>query len=152
NQIRLNVIGDLKPFGIKVERMVATAREKTADNTAMTLTIALNYGGRWDLITAARTLARACEEKRITWQDIDESALTAALSTIELPDPDLFIRTGGEIRLSNFLLWQLAYTELFFTDALWPDFDQALFLRALEFYQTRQRRFGRIGEQVRGSS
>jgi len=152
NQIRLNVIGDLKPFGIKVERMVATAREKTADNTAMTLTIALNYGGRWDLITAARTLARACEEKQIAWQDIDESALTAALSTIELPDPDLFIRTGGEIRLSNFLLWQLAYTELFFTEALWPDFDQALFLRALEFYQNRQRRFGRIGEQVRGSS
>jgi undecaprenyl diphosphate synthase len=114
----------------------------------MTLTIALNYGGRWDLTEAVRKLARACEERRMTANDIDELTLSQTLSTGNLPDPDLFIRTGGEFRLSNFLLWQLAYTELFFTDSLWPDFSEEHFEQALDAYKRRQRRFGQTGDQV----
>ncbi|MGE4646497.1 MAG: polyprenyl diphosphate synthase, partial [Arenicellales bacterium] len=148
NQIRLNVIGDFRPFGQKVEELIVRAHEQTFSNTAMTLTIALNYGGRWDLTEAVRKLVRACEERDITADDIDEATLSQALSTRNLPDPDLFIRTGGEIRLSNFLLWQLAYTELFFTDCLWPDFDEEQFERALDAYRSRQRRFGQTGDQV----
>ena len=148
NQIRLNVIGDFRPFGQKVEELIARAREQTFSNTAMTLTIALNYGGRWDLTEAVRELATACEERRMTASDIDESTLSQTLSTGNLPDPDLFIRTGGEIRLSNFLLWQLAYTELFFTDSLWPDFGEEHFEQALDAYKRRQRRFGQTGDQV----
>jgi undecaprenyl diphosphate synthase len=148
NQIRLNIIGDFRPFGQKVEELIVRAHEQTSSNTAMTLTIALNYGGRWDLTEAVRKLVRACEERDITADDIDEATLSQALSTRNLPDPDLFIRTGGEIRLSNFLLWQLAYTELFFTDCLWPDFDEDQFERALDAYRSRQRRFGQTGDQV----
>ena len=148
NQIRLNVIGDFRPFGQKVNELIVRAHEQTSSNTAMTLTIALNYGGRWDLTEAVRKLVRACEERDITADDIDEATLSQALSTRNLPDPDLFIRTGGEIRLSNFLLWQLAYTELFFTDCLWPDFDEEQFERALDAYRSRQRRFGQTGDQV----
>ena len=148
NQIRLNIIGDFRPFGNKAEELITRAREQTFSNTAMTLTIALNYGGRWDLTEAVRELATACEERRMTASDIDESTLSQTLSTGNLPDPDLFIRTGGEIRLSNFLLWQLAYTELFFTDSLWPDFGEKHFEQALDAYKRRQRRYGQTGDQV----
>lgn len=148
NGVRLNVIGDASSFGGKVERTIRNAQERTSGNEAMTLTIALNYGSRRELASAARHLAESCVAGRIRPEDIDEQQLDRSLSTYGLPDPDLLIRTGGEVRLSNFLLWQLAYTELVFTDTLWPDFDETVFDQAISTYRQRQRRFGRTGEQV----
>ena len=148
NGVRLNVIGDASSFGRKVEHTIRNAQERTSGNEAMTLTIALNYGSRRELASAARHLAESCLAGRIRPEDIDEHLLDRSLSTYGLPDPDLLIRTGGEVRLSNFLLWQLAYTELVFTDTLWPDFDKTVFDQAISTYRQRQRRFGRTGEQV----
>ena len=150
--VRLNIIGDPTSFGQKLAKTIDSAVEKTSTNTNLTLTIALNYGARQELLTAARRLADSCVANDISPQAISESDLEGALNTRGLPDPDLLIRTGGEFRLSNFLLWQLAYTELFFSDVLWPDFDEALFWDAIGAYQRRQRRFGRIGEQIDSES
>tara|TARA_Y100001960_G_scaffold75938_1_gene80952 strand:+ start:108 stop:809 length:702 start_codon:yes stop_codon:yes gene_type:complete len=152
NGVRLNVIGETGSFGTKVERTIRNAQDLTCGNEAMTLTIALNYGSRGELVRATRHLAEACVAGRIRPEDIDEDHLGRALSTYGLPDPDLLIRTGGEVRLSNFLLWQLAYTELVFIDTLWPDFDKTTFNQAISTYQQRQRRFGRTGEQVDAGS
>ncbi|WP_126455556.1 polyprenyl diphosphate synthase [Sulfuriflexus mobilis] len=141
NNIRMRVIGDRQAFSEKLQKRIEEVETLTAENDGMTLTIAANYGGRWDILQAAQ---RAVAENRT----IDEELFTRYLSLSDLPEPDLFIRTGGEHRISNFLLWQLAYTELYFTDTLWPDFDKARFVEAMRDYAGRQRRFGRTSEQV----
>jgi undecaprenyl diphosphate synthase len=144
NEIRFKVAGDLSPFDARIVEHIRRGEELTADNRRLTLTVAANYGGRWDILQAADRCRREDPEAPIT-----EERLTAALSMAYAPEPDLFIRTGGEQRVSNFLLWQLAYTELYFTDALWPDFGRAALLEAIASYRQRERRFGRTSEQLR---
>jgi undecaprenyl diphosphate synthase len=144
NGIRFRVIGERSRFDATLVKAIAAAEELTADNTRLHLTIAANYGGRWDILAAAnRLLARQPGLDKIS-----EEALAAELSMSFAPEPDLFIRTGGEQRISNFLLWQLAYTEFYFTDALWPDFDAHLLDEAIASYRERERRFGRTSEQL----
>ena len=146
--VRLNVIGDPSSFGNKLAKTIDDAVEKTSSNANLTLTIALNYGARQELVLAARWLAESCMQNKIAPEEITESTVQKALTTYDLPDPDLLIRTGGEVRLSNFLLWQLAYTELVFTDTLWPDFDESVFREAIVRFEARQRRFGQTGDQI----
>ena len=148
NNIRLRVIGDREPLGRELRARIAESESLTAANTGLQLVVAANYGGRWDLTQAARGVAREVAEGRLSADAVDADLLAGRLSLADLPDPDLFIRTGGEQRVSNFLLWQLAYTELYFTDTLWPDFDGRALGEALEWYRCRQRRFGRTSEQV----
>ena len=143
NGIRVRFIGDRAAFSAKLQQGMAEGEALTAGNRKMTLNVAVGYGGRWDILDAARRLAR---EGRL--QDADESAFTAALALGGQPDPDIFIRTGGEQRISNFLLWNLAYSELYFTDLLWPDFDPQALDAAFAWFATRQRRFGLTQEQV----
>ena len=145
NGVRLRVIGDLSRFEPHLQQLIAEAEAKTASNTALNLTIAANYGGRWDIMQAVARMLEAEPEKRSGWK---ESDLESFLSMSFAPEPDLFIRTGGEERISNFLLWQLAYSELYFTDTLWPEFDTAEFDKAISSYQKRERRFGRTSEQL----
>ncbi len=144
NGIRFRVIGDLSRFDEALVRMIRDAEAMTAGNTALELTIAANYGGRWDILQATNAL--------IASGDLDgpvtEETLQPFLSMAFAPEPDLFVRTGGEKRISNFLLWQLAYTELYFTDTLWPDFDETAFDKALASFSDRERRFGRTSEQL----
>lgn len=142
--IRFRVIGDLSRFDPALIELIRQAEERTAANQKMTLTVAANYGGRWDVLQAIRRLIEAHPGR----SDFSEDELSAELALNYGPEPDLFIRTGGEKRISNFLLWQLAYTELYFTDTLWPDFNEQAFAEALESYQSRERRFGRTSEQV----
>jgi undecaprenyl diphosphate synthase len=151
NGVRLRVIGDLGPFGTDVLHLVQDTERRTASNHKLELVIAVNYGGRWDIVSACRRLAMKAVEGKLSCDAIDEQCVSEALSTSTLPDPDLCIRTGGEYRISNFLLWQLAYTELYFTETLWPEFTEDDFVEALNWYATRQRRFGKIQEQVRVS-
>ena len=139
NGVRLKVIGDLQRFDPKIRKLIDQGEKVTAGNKRLTLTIAANYGGRWDLLQAIN---------KIDKRPIDEAALAEHLSMNYAPEPDLFIRTGGEERISNFLLWQLAYTELYFTDTLWPDFDAEALDAAIASYRSRERRFGRTSEQV----
>ena len=148
NDIRFRVIGDLSGFSARIQALIRDAEALTRDNTRLTFTVAANYGGRWDIMQAVKKLIAA----GVAAQDVDETALVQQLSMAEAPEPDLFIRTGGEQRISNFLLWQLAYTELYFTDALWPDFDAAALDQAIASYRARERRFGRTSEQVRSVS
>ena len=131
--------------------MVQRTERETASNHKLELIIAVNYGGRWDIVSACRRLAMKVVEGKLSSDAIDERSVAEALSTSTLPDPDLCIRTGGENRISNFLLWQLAYTELYFSEVLWPDFSEGDFIKALNWYGTRQRRFGNTQEQVRPS-
>jgi undecaprenyl diphosphate synthase len=145
NRVRLKVIGDIVPFGPRVVELARRAEELTERNGGLTLTIAANYGGRWDLMQALGKLARA---HPIPAEGYTEEQLAPHLALNYAPEPDLFIRTGGEQRISNFLLWQLAYTELYFTPTLWPDFDAAHLDEAIVWYQQRERRFGRTSEQV----
>ncbi|MBK7462613.1 MAG: di-trans,poly-cis-decaprenylcistransferase [Betaproteobacteria bacterium] len=145
NGVRLRVIGDLAPFESRLRELISQAEEKTAGNTRLDLTIAANYGGRWDITQAVNQMLAAQPEKRAGWNEGD---LEPHLSMSFAPEPDLFIRTGGEERISNFLLWQLAYTELYFTPILWPDFDTTEFDKAIVSYQKRERRFGRTSEQL----
>jgi len=145
NGIRFKVIGDLTRFEPKLRRLVEEAEALTARNERLTLTIAANYGGRWDVLQAAN---RMLKERPGTAVGFDERDLAPYLAMNYAPEPDLFIRTGGEQRISNFVLWQLAYTELYFTDTLWPDFDAAALDRAIVSYQQRERRFGRTSEQL----
>jgi len=145
NGVRLRVIGDLAPFEPRLRELISQAEEKTAGNTRLDLTIAANYGGRWDITQAVNQMLAAQPEKRAGWNEGD---LEPHLSMSFSPEPDLFIRTGGEERISNFLLWQLAYTELYFTPTLWPDFDTTEFDKAIISYQKRERRFGRTSEQL----
>ena len=151
NDIRLRVIGEVSAFPEKLQRRIRSAELATADNSRLMLQIAANFGGRWDIAQAARRLAHAAAAGEIDPATIDERAFGAATSLAGLPDPDLFIRTGGDLRLSNFLLWHAAYSELYFTPVLWPDFDAGAFREALDEYARRQRRFGQTGAQL-GSS
>lgn len=140
--VRLKLIGEPEAFGPILSARLHAAVEKTRDNEKLTLVVALNYGSRAEIIAAARTLAAKAVSGEISPSDIDESALNAAMQTADLPPLDLLIRTSGEVRLSNFLLWQAAYAELMFLDVLWPDFDSEHFQRALDEFAGRQRRFG----------
>ncbi|MDX9740186.1 MAG: isoprenyl transferase [Gammaproteobacteria bacterium] len=146
--VRLRFIGDRSAFGDTLGGAMEQAEARTAECTGLALTVAINYGGRWDMTQAARELARMVEQGRLTADQVDERTFASLLDLRDVPEPDLFIRTGGEQRISNFLLWQLAYTELYFTDILWPDFDERAFEDALGSFAGRQRRFGRTGEQI----
>ena len=146
--IRLRVVGSLAPFGETIVELVRRAEGVTAANSRLTLTIAANYGGRWDLLQAVNAMARAHPERAGSYT---EAELTPYLAMSYAPEPDLFVRTGGEQRISNFLLWQLAYCELYFTDTLWPDFDAAALDAAIASYRRRERRFGRTSEQLIGA-
>ena len=149
NGVRLRVVGDLSRFEPRLQALIREAEATTQNNTRLDLTIAANYGGRWDIMQAMnRLLADRAPGKEV----IEEGDLNPYLSMNYAPEPDLFIRTGGEQRISNFLLWQLAYTELYFTDTLWPDFDTAAFDKAIASFQQRERRFGRTSEQVTGQA
>ena len=145
NRVRLKVIGDIAPFGARLVELAHRAEELTSLNTGLTLTIAANYGGRWDLMQALGKLVRT---QPIPVGGYTEDQLAPHLALNYAPEPDLFVRTGGEQRISNFLLWQLAYTELYFTPTLWPDFDAEQLDVAIAWYQQRERRFGRTSEQV----
>lgn len=143
NGIRFRVVGDLSPFDPRIVEHIRRGEELTAGNTRLTLTVAANYGGRWDVLQAANRCREADPAAPIT-----EDGLAKHLSMSYAPEPDLFVRTGGEQRVSNFLLWQLAYTELYFTQTLWPDFGAASLEEAFESYRRRERRFGRTSEQI----
>ncbi|MFA6015071.1 MAG: isoprenyl transferase [Gallionellaceae bacterium] len=145
NNVRLIIIGDTSRFDDLLKKYIAEAEALTANNDGLTLTIAANYGGRWDIMNAVHQLSLAQPEKM---GNFNEEDLEPFLSMHYAPEPDLFIRTGGEQRISNFLLWQLAYTELYFTDTLWPAFDRAALEAAIQSYQKRERRFGRTSEQL----
>lgn len=169
NEVRFKVIGDLTPFDTRIRELIARAEELTANNKKLTLTVAVNYGGRWDILQAAN---KAAEQKLLDWRAsqaeiasisapvlefkgesvITEQDLSPHLSMSYAPEPDLFIRTGGEERISNFLLWQLAYTEFYFTQELWPDFNRASLLKAVDSYRERERRFGRTSEQLQATT
>ena len=142
--VRFRAIGDLERFDAGLRRLIANAEKLTAANTKLTLTVAANYGGRWDIMQAVNRMIAANPG-----QSFAETDLPQYLSMAYAPEPDLFIRTGGEQRVSNFLLWQLAYTEMYFTDTLWPDFDTPAFDRAIASFQNRERRFGRTSEQLK---
>lgn len=148
NNVRLRVVGDRAAFAPELQEKIAFAENMTAGNSGLNLAIAANYGGRWDIVQAARRLAEQARDGRLNPADIDAERFGAQLQLADLPEPDLFIRTGGEQRVSNFLLWQLAYTELYFTDTLWPDFDENSLEEAIRSFNGRQRRFGYTGEQV----
>jgi undecaprenyl diphosphate synthase len=150
NGIRVRFIGDLTTLKPQLLERIAACESLTAGNPNLTLFIALSYGGRWDIAQAARRLAERVAAGTLEPAAVDEAALGGELALAGAPDPDLFIRTGGEQRLSNFLLWNLAYTELYFCDTLWPDFDQTELERALRYFASRQRRFGLTGDQVTG--
>ena len=149
DNVRLHVIGDTSIFPTKLQDSIAEVEELTRNNTALLLQIAANYGGRWDITQAVRKLATQVAEGTLQPDEIEEQHITQTLAFPDAPEPDLFIRTGGEIRISNFLLWQTAYTELYFTDTLWPDFDTQAFQLALASFAKRQRRFGRTGQQLK---
>ncbi len=144
--VQLRVIGDRTALSASLQELIEAAEQKTRGNLRLTLTLAVNYGGRWDLLQAVNACIDSFPDRRIG-RELTEGDIMAHLSLGDIPEPDLFIRTGGEQRISNFLLWQLAYTELYFTATLWPDFDGEALDRAIESYQTRERRFGRTSEQ-----
>lgn len=148
NNIRLLLVGDRSRFSPELVKQIETSEKLTANNTGLTLTIAANYGGRWDILQATNQMVQAHPDKDGSFEEDD---LTPFLSMHYAPEPDFFIRTGGEERVSNFLLWQLAYAEFYFTDTLWPDFNQACFDKAITSYQQRERRFGRTSAQVTGA-
>jgi len=150
NDIRLKLIGDLERFDGDIQKMVAFSEEKTAQCQALTFTIAANYGGRWDILQAMRQCLTA--HPHLKPEQVTEDLIQPFLSMSYAPEPDLFIRTGGEQRVSNFLLWQLAYTELYFTDILWPDFDEAELQKSFDWFSQRERRFGRTSAQVMSQS
>ena len=148
NNIQLQAIGDLEQLPSFTRKALLQGIKDTAHNNRMVLTLALNYSARWELTEAARAIAKAVEQGQITSDEIDDKMLSRHLSTAAMPDPELLIRTSGEERLSNFMLWQLAYTELYFTPVFWPDFRKADFHEAIVDFQNRERRFGMISEQM----
>ena len=148
NGVRLRIIGDREAFAPVLREKIAEAEAMTAANTRLQLVISANYGGRWDITQAARKLAEQVQSGTLAPAAITPEVLESAMVLADLPEPDLFIRTGGEQRISNFLLWQLAYTELYFTPLLWPDFDEKAFEEALHSFASRQRRFGYTGDQI----
>ncbi len=152
NNIRLRFIGDRTAFSDKLQQKMAEGEAKTQDNTALTVVVAANYGGHWDMCQAFQKVMEKMSAGELINQKISEELINQHLSTAGLPEPDLFIRTGGEQRVSNFMLWQLAYTELYFTKTLWPDFDQNSLDEAINSFKNRQRRFGHTSEQVLNKS
>jgi undecaprenyl diphosphate synthase len=151
NGIRLQVIGDRSKLSEKLQQAIADLEERTAANTDMLLQVAVSYGGREEILRAARGLAKRVQAGELSPEDIDEDCFERELYTHNTPDPDLVVRTSGELRVSNFLLWQIAYSELYVTDTLWPDFDEETLLTAFGAYAGRQRRFGKTGEQIEDS-
>lgn len=149
NRVRLRFIGDRHALSVKLQSRMAASEELTAGNPGLKLQVAVSYGGRWDIVQAARRLAAAAARGALRPDDIDETHFARELMLAEVPDPDLFIRTGGDHRISNFLLWNLAYTELHFTETLWPDFDKPHLENALRAFASRERRFGRTPAQLR---
>lgn len=148
NGIRLRFIGDRQAFPAKLQELITATESKTRDNQGLTLVIAANYGGRWDITEACRRISAKVQANLLAPADIDETLVHDNLSLADLPDPDLFIRTGGERRISNYLLWQCAYSELYFCEVLWPDFSPADFDDAVTWYEGRQRRFGRLHDPL----
>jgi len=148
NNVRLKIIGDISGFKQKLQSQILKAEQKTANNDGMLLQIAANYGGRWDITQSFRALAEKLYHHEITPAQITEKRISEHLSFAGLPDVDLFIRTGGDLRISNFILWQAAYAELYFTPVLWPDFDSQAYQLALDDFSGRQRRFGKTAEQI----
>ncbi|MFZ9994879.1 MAG: isoprenyl transferase [Steroidobacteraceae bacterium] len=151
NAVRVKVIGDRRQLGVRLQQRIAEAEALTAANTGLKLQVAVSYGGRWDILEATREVAKEVASGQLRAEDIDEARLSAALQLANLPDPDLFIRTGGNHRVSNFLLWNIAYAELYFSDILWPDFDTQALSNALADFEQRERRFGMTGHQVSGA-
>jgi len=152
NNVRIRFIGDVGAFSSALQQKIHRAQAQTADNTRTTFNVAVNYGGRWDIVQATRKLAEDCSRGLIKPEDINEELLAKQICLNESNDPDLLIRTGGEMRISNFLLWQAAYTELYFTPTLWPDFGPECLDQAIAVYQSRERRFGLTSEQVKKST
>jgi len=148
NNVRLTFIGAREELQAGLNRKISTAEEKTRNNTGLNLIVAVAYGGRWDIVTAAKNLATKVLNQELAVADIDDAKLAGELALAGVPDPDLLIRTGGEQRVSNFLLWNLAYAELWFCDSLWPEFGERQFDEALSFYASRQRRYGQSGKQL----
>ena len=148
NNVRLTFIGAREQLQAGLIRKIAAAEEQTRNNSGLNLIVAVAYGGRWDIVTAARNLAARVLNQELSVADIDDEKLGKELALADVPDPDLLIRTGGEQRVSNFLLWNLAYAELWFCDCLWPEFGERQFDEALSFYASRQRRYGHTGNQV----
>ncbi len=149
NNVQLRIIGDDTRFSQQLRERMMQAQQQTIHNTGLKLVIAADYGGRWDILQATKKIAQAAAAGNLNSDAITQEVFASYLHLADLPEPDLFIRTGGEIRISNFLLWQLAYTELYFTETLWPDFDEQAFETALTFYASRERRFGQTSEQIK---
>lgn len=148
NNIQLRIIGDTTRFSQRLQKKIADAESLTANNTGMVLNVAANYGGQWDILQATKRLVQQAAVQGLTAEDITEDMLAQGLSTSGLPDVDLLIRTSGECRISNFMLWQAAYAELYFTEQHWPDFDEKSLVDAIAWYVNRERRFGCTGEQI----
>jgi undecaprenyl diphosphate synthase len=148
NKIKLNAIGDIESLPLSCQKNLSESIEKTKGNNHMTLTLALSYSGRWEITKAMKSIAADLESGKVKSSDIDEKLISSYLNTKDLPDPELMIRTSGELRISNFLLWQLAYTELYITDVLWPDFRKNHLFEAIIDFQKRERRFGKTSEQI----
>ena len=148
NNVRFRMIGQRERLPLSVQRRLAESEERTAVNTGMTMVVALSYSSRWEMTEAARVIAGKVRDGVLRVEDIDERVMAEHLATSFMPDPDLLIRTSGELRLSNYMLWQCAYSEFYFTDTLWPDFDEAALREAIAVYQLRQRRYGKTGEQI----
>ncbi|MGF1740957.1 isoprenyl transferase [Vibrio profundum] len=149
NNLRLCVVGDLSRFSQRLQKKISQAEEMTASNTGMVVNVAANYGGRWDITQAARQLAVQVENGQLKAQDITEERIASQLMMSDLPDVDLLIRTSGERRISNFLLWQVAYAEMYFTPTYWPDFNEDSLVEAVSWFVDRERRFGCTGEQIK---
>ncbi|PJA98062.1 MAG: di-trans,poly-cis-decaprenylcistransferase [Ignavibacteriales bacterium CG_4_9_14_3_um_filter_30_11] len=149
NNIRLSTIGNISALPSAVQNELKEAIEKTKNNNKMTLNLALSYSGRWELIEAIKSIGKLVSQKKIDVEDINENSLKNYLTTKDIPDPDLLIRTSGEFRVSNFLLWQIAYTEFFISDVFWPDFNKHHLIDAIKSYQNRERRFGRVSNQIK---
>lgn len=148
NNVRFKVIGDIERLPVEVQRKLQETIDHTAGNTAMTMVVALSYSSRWEITKAMKDIAKKALDGQLSVDDITEDTVSQSLTTASFPDPDLLIRTGGELRISNYLLWQIAYSELYFCDTFWPDFNEADLHKALADYQHRQRRFGKTGKQV----
>ncbi len=148
NNIRFQVIGELNRFSDKLQKSITKSEQLTANNTGLVLSVAANYGGRWDIANAAKHLASQVQNNEISLDDINENSLHEHTCLAQLPPLDLLIRTGGDYRISNFLLWQSAYAEFYFTDVLWPDFNEDELAQAIDVFEQRERRFGKTGEQV----
>jgi len=152
NNVQVRVIGDISLFSEKLQTKINEAQKLTSENSGLALNIAANYGGRWDIVNATKQLCADIQNNQLRIDDVNEDVFGSYLQLSGIPDPDLFIRTGGEQRISNYLLWNLAYTELYFTDLSWPDFNDDAFNEAISSFRARERRFGKTSEQVNPSA